>query len=200
MNKANGEYSYKMVGGTENRKGRGKMRKIILGVLMVSLSASLAYGAGPTFMKVKLGYSVEEQDKNLTFRPTSIGEGVVIGSSFSYFVDPKPDIGIRVSSFIANTHDFKIEVLNIYFDANDINKLISLLTEKYGSPIKVDKQQVQGRSGVFDRNITLWKTPDYEILVNNREPVNPLFGGMSVSTQKYLDFQKEKDKKAKDNL
>jgi hypothetical protein len=157
-------------------------------VLLFVFLAPAVYGQVFVFNGIKLGCSLKEQDKTLSFK--KLGE--------SYDVTGLADIGVKRKMAFVNLIDGKIEAFTMTFSATEAGTLLSMVTEKYGKPVVLEKNKMRTYGGaVLDTFTAIWELSSANILLLSNLSDDVTKGTLGVSTKKSVKQTEEKAKNAK---
>ena len=171
-------------------RGALKNGMVVGSLLMVLFLAPAAYGQDFVFRGVKLGCSLKEQDKSLTFRK---------GASFDYDVDGLKDLGPGyMSSGHVDLIDGKVERFLMMFATANADEFSAMITEKYGKPKSITKNSMQTYGGaVLGAHIIYWQVKDVSVIMRSCSASDIRFGTLTVSTKKMNEHKAAEEKKAK---
>lgn len=156
---------------------------------------------GFSFRGIKLGVLLEEQDVNVStqhFKESFSGPDITY-----YWCENLPDIGVKSSAPYLHLLDGKVESIDMMFPSESAEKLLSIMTEKYGKP-SIDFYTVKNKMGAkFQKFEAFWKIKGCYIWLSN---IGSRLdnGRLDIETMKYNKYRKDKERqekqKAKDNL
>jgi len=202
-------------------RGALKNGMVVGSLLMVLFLAPAAYGQDFVFRGVKLGCSLKEQDKSISFEDSDklyndmndqidkeLGDPPSLKkSSDKYDVSGLKELGPAGygTDGMVRLVDGKIEEFTMTFHQSNADDFSAMLTKKYGNPKSTSRRSMQTYGGaVLGAYVRNWQVKDVSIVMTSRVTWDIRLGFLSVSTKKMIEHEaaeaKKEKKKAMGNL